>query len=27
VCDSCVLRLRAFEAAGVRDPIPYAAKV
>ena len=26
VCDSCVLRLRAFEAAGVRDPIPYAAK-
>ncbi len=24
VCDSCVLRLRAFEAAGVRDPIPYA---
>jgi 7-cyano-7-deazaguanine synthase len=27
VCDSCVLRLRAFEAAGARDPIPYAAKV
>src|SRR2546429_250996 len=27
VRDSCVLRLRAFEAAGVRDPIPYAAKV
>ena len=27
VCDSCVLRLRAFEAAGVDDPIPYAAKV
>jgi 7-cyano-7-deazaguanine synthase len=27
VCDSCMLRLRAFEAAGVRDPIPYAAKV
>ena len=27
VCDSCALRLRAFEAAGVRDPIPYAAKV
>jgi len=26
VCDSCVLRLRAFEAAGVRDPIPYAAR-
>ncbi len=25
VCDSCVLRLRAFAAAGVRDPIPYAA--
>jgi 7-cyano-7-deazaguanine synthase len=25
VCDSCRLRLRAFEAAGVRDPIPYAA--
>lgn len=22
-CDSCVLRLRAFEQAGVRDPIPY----
>jgi 7-cyano-7-deazaguanine synthase len=27
VCDSCMLRLRAFEAAGIRDPIPYAAKV
>lgn len=26
VCDSCVLRLRAFAAAGVRDPIPYAAR-
>ncbi len=26
VCDSCVLRLRAFAAAGARDPIPYAAK-
>ncbi len=26
VCDSCALRLRAFEAAGVRDPIPYAAR-
>jgi 7-cyano-7-deazaguanine synthase len=26
VCDSCVLRLRAFETAGVRDPILYAAK-
>ncbi len=24
VCDSCVLRLQAFEAAGARDPIPYA---
>ena len=24
VCDSCVLRLRAFQAAGARDPIPYA---
>jgi 7-cyano-7-deazaguanine synthase len=23
VCDSCVLRLRAFEEAGTRDPIPY----
>jgi 7-cyano-7-deazaguanine synthase len=23
VCDSCVLRLRAFEAAGVKDPIQY----
>jgi 7-cyano-7-deazaguanine synthase len=22
-CESCVLRLRAFEAAGARDPIPY----
>ena len=27
VCDSCVLRLRAFEAAGARDPIPYAEAV
>lgn len=27
VCESCVLRLRAFEAAGARDPIPYAAGV
>jgi 7-cyano-7-deazaguanine synthase len=27
VCDSCVLRLRAFEAAGVQDPVPYAARV
>ena len=26
VCDSCTLRLRAFEAAGVQDPIAYAAK-
>jgi 7-cyano-7-deazaguanine synthase len=25
VCDSCALRLRAFAAAGVADPIPYAA--
>jgi 7-cyano-7-deazaguanine synthase len=24
VCDSCVLRLRAFEQAGAHDPIPYA---
>jgi 7-cyano-7-deazaguanine synthase len=24
VCDSCVLRLRAFEGAGTADPIPYA---
>jgi 7-cyano-7-deazaguanine synthase len=26
VCDSCVLRLRAFATAGARDPIPYAEK-
>jgi 7-cyano-7-deazaguanine synthase len=26
-CDSCVLRLRAFRAAGVDDPIPYAEMV
>jgi 7-cyano-7-deazaguanine synthase len=26
VCDSCVLRLRAFAAAGIKDPIPYAMK-
>jgi 7-cyano-7-deazaguanine synthase len=26
ICDSCVLRLRAFEAAGVQDPIPYGAR-
>jgi 7-cyano-7-deazaguanine synthase len=25
LCDSCTLRLRAFAAAGVQDPIPYAA--
>jgi 7-cyano-7-deazaguanine synthase len=25
VCDSCVLRLRAFQDAGSTDPIPYAA--
>ncbi len=25
VCESCALRLRAFAAAGVRDPIPYVA--
>jgi 7-cyano-7-deazaguanine synthase len=24
VCESCVLRLRAFDGAGARDPIPYA---
>src|SRR5579872_1848986 len=26
ICDSCVLRLRAFRSAGAQDPIPYAAK-
>ena len=26
VCDSCVLRLRAFAAAGVKDPIPYVSR-
>ena len=27
VCESCVLRLKAFEAAGAVDPLPYAAQV
>jgi len=27
VCESCVLRVRAFEAAGARDPLPYATGV
>ena len=27
VCESCVLRLRAFEAAGAQDPIPYLERV
>jgi 7-cyano-7-deazaguanine synthase len=26
MCDSCILRLRAFEQAGQRDPIPYATR-
>ena len=26
VCDSCALRLRAFQEAGIQDPIPYASK-
>jgi len=26
ICESCVLRVRAFEAAGVIDPLPYAAQ-
>jgi 7-cyano-7-deazaguanine synthase len=26
VCDSCVLRLRAFAAQGIEDPIPYLAR-
>jgi len=26
ICDSCVLRLRAFQAAGAQDPIPYVAR-
>ena len=25
ICESCALRLRAFEAAGTSDPIPYLA--
>ena len=27
VCESCALRMRAFAAAGVNDPIPYAARL
>ncbi len=27
VCDSCVLRLRAFQEAGAADPIPYASQI
>jgi 7-cyano-7-deazaguanine synthase len=27
ICESCVLRLRAFEAAGAVDPLPYAAQI
>ncbi len=27
VCDSCALRLHAFETAGVSDPIPYVARI
>lgn len=26
-CDSCVLRIRAFQQAGIADPIPYAIKI
>lgn len=26
ICDSCALRLRAFQAAGAQDPIPYATR-
>lgn len=26
MCDSCALRLRAFQAAGIQDPIPYVAR-
>ena len=26
VCESCILRLRAFHEAGASDPVPYAAK-
>jgi len=27
VCDSCLLRLRAFSEAGIQDPIPYKARI